>query len=303
MGLSPRGRGKHGGPADALQAAGSIPAWAGETGRQHFSRLYREVYPRVGGGNDSVTQFALLDSGLSPRGRGKPGGQVLYISPKRSIPAWAGETSAWAIMKSNARVYPRVGGGNVDGLTNGAAYWGLSLRGRGKPDQGPLPHDQERSIPAWAGETSRRRPPSPASRVYPRVGGGNRPPSTRVKVNRGLSPRGRGKLGQQPVPNALARSIPAWAGETVPRTPCRCRSGVYPRVGGGNLTFCPSPRTMSGLSPRGRGKLGIVVARVTGARSIPAWAGETHPLNKQATELTVYPRVGGGNRKYILTGS
>ncbi len=77
-GLSPRGRGKRrcfrcGGPLD-----GSIPAWAGETQKLPALPAPMRVYPRVGGGNGSSVAAAIISKGLSPRGRGKPGG-----------PAWA----------------------------------------------------------------------------------------------------------------------------------------------------------------------------------------------------------------------
>ena len=50
-GLSPRGRGKPLAQSFGDDYAGSIPAWAGETGdaRHHWAQT--EVYPRVGGGN------------------------------------------------------------------------------------------------------------------------------------------------------------------------------------------------------------------------------------------------------------
>ena len=50
-----------------------------------------------------------------------------------------------------------------------------------------------RSIPAWAGETSRGRLTKSAIKVYPRVGGGNAERGTERSDDDGLSPRGRGK--------------------------------------------------------------------------------------------------------------
>ena len=51
--------------------------------------------------------------------------------------------------------------------------------------------------------------------VYPRVGGGNRR-AFRDELNAlGLSPRGRGKPVVYPQLLRYARSIPAWAGETI----------------------------------------------------------------------------------------
>ena len=50
------------------------------------------VYPRVGGGNTVTDMMAALHRGLSPRGRGKQRRMLPDERPKRSIPAWAGET-------------------------------------------------------------------------------------------------------------------------------------------------------------------------------------------------------------------
>ena len=90
----------------------SIPAWAGETLRLLHGASSEEVYPRVGGGNATSEDSYDRNIGLSPRGRGKQGSDVLRAVPLRSIPAWAGETRALPAFAPSARVYPRVGGGN-----------------------------------------------------------------------------------------------------------------------------------------------------------------------------------------------
>ena len=140
-GLSPRGRGKLGVDDTPLANARSIPAWAGETGARsggyYFAAVYprvgggndrtelaepyaRKVYPRVGGGNAHVYAANRKRRGLSPRGRGKRNANARRTSGKRSIPAWAGETMRWAILRAPSKVYPRVGGGNAQ-LRRGAA--------------------------------------------------------------------------------------------------------------------------------------------------------------------------------------
>ena len=53
--------------------------------------------------------------------------------------------------------------------------------------------------------------------------------------------------------------------------------------------------TTGGLSPRGRGKRPPIPPWPRGARSIPAWAGETPPNRWPSGARKVYPRVGGGN--------
>ena len=133
IGLSPRGRGKraYGGDMGACQR--SIPAWAGETARPQNISCLIEVYPRVGGGNSLCPSPTRRDAGLSPRGRGKPRRKVVWDYPRRSIPAWAGETKPYILSNPSIAVYPRVGGGNEDNLDQAGANIGLSPRGRGKP--------------------------------------------------------------------------------------------------------------------------------------------------------------------------
>ena len=215
------------------------------------------------------------DGGLSPRGRGKPCRKNRPPLPPRSIPAWAGETAAIAGATLSGSVYPRVGGGNLEDnpiLTIGE---GLSPRGRGKLSRRWEAFPGNRSIPAWAGETTFGGILSAARAVYPRVGGGNVPLAFSTSSDNGLSPRGRGKLNGSITPQRPAGSIPAWAGETA----------VF-------VALRPPP---PGLSPRGRGKRGRPVHPQNLFGSIPAWAGETEKPQDRIFGFAVYPRVGGGN--------
>ena len=195
-GLSPRGRGKP--DPDIIMEDGlrSIPAWAGETADRTRSSKAARVYPRVGGGNAAITASQSKQSGLSPRGRGKPRHCPLWRCVEGSIPAWAGETEGYPAKRQNAEVYPRVGGGNPWANRHKKPGRGLSPRGRGKRDIGPQVKVGNGSIPAWAGETTapQRFPGTP--RVYPRVGGGNSSIGGNTSSCTGLSPRGRGKLSQ-----------------------------------------------------------------------------------------------------------
>ena len=155
---------------------------------------------------------------------------------------------------------------------------GLSPRGRGKRSHRSRATTPQRSIPAWAGETSGVPIGSDIAKVYPRVGGGNRPSVAAVSACRGLSPRGRGKLGAQSIAGRRARSIPAWAGETPQLSGSGIRKAVYPRVGGGNARSATYTAKVRGLSPRGRGKRVVRIDPLALDRSIPAWAGETRRL-------------------------
>ena len=172
------------------------------------------------------------------------------------------------------RVYPRVGGGTVSGYGNCQHQTGLSPRGRGNRLASQVRALFIRSIPAWAGEPGRGFGGGDFGRVYPRVGGGTNGVAAVATDQYGLSPRGRGNHPVDFPSNGYDGSIPAWAGE--PDTP---GSGltlrwVYPRVGGGTIIALHACFSHSGLSPRGRGNLRLLVAMCYNLRSIPAWAGE-----------------------------
>ena len=94
-------------------------------------------------------------------------------------------------------------------------------------------------------------------------------------MREGLSPRGRGKQRRRRRGRGGGGSIPAWAGETEARMARMRTGGVYPRVGGGNRALLAHPAEKAGLSPRGRGKRPVGIARIALQGSIPAWAGET----------------------------
>ena len=233
-GLSPRGRGKPGRRGRRWRPGRSIPAWAGETCHSIPCPYALPVYPRVGGGNSMPQSFAIPESGLSPRGRGKPRMTAYCGDSGGSIPAWAGETAQDLLGMQGGRVYPRVGGGNQERGPHLLGYDGLSPRGRGKRRRSRRNKGAGGSIPAWAGETLLLVAAVALLKVYPRVGGGNRQGCIRESPRKGLSPRGRGKPPACPHPAHPPRSIPAWAGETPEGRPAADMLQVYPRVGGGN---------------------------------------------------------------------
>ena len=235
LGLSPRGRGNHLGELVAVDAERSIPAWAGEPCCQWPTLLGLGVYPRVGGGTVALCCINATMAGLSPRGRGNLSSDLARAMIEGSIPAWAGEPKAGRCFAMQQRVYPRVGGGTVSSSHGRRRVPGLSPRGRGNRDGPARDIGIKRSIPAWAGEPSFRRPISGARRVYPRVGGGTESFVLRPSFFRGLSPRGRGNLTSNRWRGLRTGSIPAWAGEPGLERLADPRRKVYPRVGGGTL--------------------------------------------------------------------
>ena len=158
------------------------------------AKLASKVPPtvRVCGGTVGCTFAYLTGMGLSPRGRGNPLRPLVRGLIVGSIPAWAGEPPEVSALRAIAAVYPRVGGGTVVESLQESFQYGLSPRGRGNLDHGPLGDSRGRSIPAWAGEPAGIDSSRGEQGVYPRVGGGTGIPVPTLIGSPGLSPRGRG---------------------------------------------------------------------------------------------------------------
>ena len=233
------------------------------------------AHPRVGGENDETPLEAVSAAGSSPRGRGKR----LVLRPRRLlnglIPAWAGKTRTATRNRPRAPAHPRVGGENLrrhDGHTH---VEGSSPRGRGKRLVVLRPVHQERLIPAWAGKTVPAVSSMNAAKAHPRVGGENLLCGVMFRSMVGSSPRGRGKPRGDPRRGRVRRLIPAWAGKTRGRPAVSLVFRAHPRVGGENGKLDDAKHTLTGSSPRGRGKLAIGDRLRLVRGLIPAWAGKT----------------------------
>ena len=194
-GLSPRVRGNPKTMKSAQDAAGSIPACAGE--------------PPLGRRGPAVS------GGLSPRVRGNRWGNSASPQRTRSIPACAGEPAVCQPQRRPPRVYPRVCGGTSRTISCSVPWAGLSPRVRGNLRLAAVGGRSSRSIPACAGEpvlhTNYHKPLT----VYPRVCGGTPFKARRKAVRCGLSPRVRGNPAVRRLQRPHPRSIPACAGEPV----------------------------------------------------------------------------------------
>ena len=205
------------------------------------------------GGTKSQQLISGRGLGLSPRVRGNPLEKIRADYPTRSIPACAGEPSRHCPTHSENPVYPRVCGGTNRDTHILARLGGLSPRVRGNRPGYHLSGATIRSIPACAGEP--RITPSVAmkAKVYPRVCGGTITMVSAACVFVGLSPRVRGNRRGRWESRPKSGSIPACAGEPMPRrSPC-IRLPVYPRVCGGTFVVIPFAAIPLGLSPRVRG--------------------------------------------------
>ena len=313
-GLSPRVRGNLALVTFPSCDSGSIPACAGEPRLWLHAIWSQGVYPRVCGGTGTYDLATETLVGLSPRVRGNRWRWRSRWWTNRSIPACAGEPSAFLARFSVSPVYPRVCGGTLCKCWGNTSIVGLSPRVRGNRQ-----HPRNRlavlgSIPACAGEPSWHsqprisetvyprvcgEPPNVLSfqrlqRVYPRVCGGTPSKGRQKNCPPGLSPRVRGNRLQPTSYHFCRGSIPACAGEPRATGGRRTVEPVYPRVCGGTDTGLPVLSRLAGLSPRVRGNPGKTALMICAIRSIPACAGEPPSSSYSPPMLEVYPRVCGG---------
>ena len=172
-GLSPRLRGNQ--LRDFLNPGQprSIPAPAGEPCSLTALSASHWVYPRACGGTFCSCWDSLRTGGLSPRLRGNLCAGAPRCKNVRSIPAPAGEPYFVLPARLLATVYPRACGGTVPIVPGNPFDPGLSPRLRGNRCQVPARRVCGRSIPAPAGEPTRRpRLDSSPTTVYPRACGG-----------------------------------------------------------------------------------------------------------------------------------
>ena len=293
-GLSPRVRGNLRALARLLVRFGSIPARAGEPQSTPANRTISEVYPRACGGTfANITNMAQGD-GLSPRVRGNLPIVCVINERVRSIPARAGEPSAFTSSQSSSRVYPRACGGTGGCPTSCQYARGLSPRVRGNRWAGHPPAKHDGSIPARAGEPNARATGRWQPAVYPRACGGTGQPIAPSSGLFGLSPRVRGNQSRSWSSMQPAGSIPARAGEPTQGGNNSGAKPVYPRACGGTSASRPSTGTTTGLSPRVRGNLRRLPRLHRPDRSIPARAGEPGSRNWSPPTGGVYPRACGG---------
>ena len=156
-GSSPRVRGSHGVDQSRVLRIRFIPARAGEPKRRGADGSSREVHPRACGGASRRTASSSGDHGSSPRVRGSRPAGPPRRSPRRFIPARAGEPRRRASRRAICTVHPRACGGASTLRHEQPSSPGSSPRVRGslvRPG-GVLRH--VRFIPARAGEPRGRR--------------------------------------------------------------------------------------------------------------------------------------------------
>ena len=172
---------------------------------------------------------------------------------------------------------------------------GLSPPARGIQARPVGRRDVHGSIPARAGDPSRRARADSRRRLYPRPCGGSHALPQYLRVRLGLSPPARGIRGSIFGDALDARSIPARAGDPGGAWLGACRVRVYPRPRGGSMTKEVCDRIVRGLSPPARGIRRLLAFAIQASRSIPARAGDPRGVRAAGVIRRVYPRPRGGS--------
>ena len=296
-GSSPRVRGKPG-PLGLLPVAGRIiPARAGQTRCRSGNILYPPDHPRACGANPQEQRNSRPKVGSSPRVRGKPGFELDSEVAVRIIPARAGQTRPWRNGRGRTPDHPRACGANTWMSMSACAPFGSSPRVRGKLECVPFRQVAARIIPARAGQTRSTRSSSRRRSDHPRACGANPVQVWKYPLSAGSSPRVRGKLGEQTLPQRLVRIIPARAGQTRPVSLVGLPAPDHPRACGANMVWSSSFRSLAGSSPRVRGKQETQLRPRYWGRIIPARAGQTPSSSLGTVPVPDHPRACGANSK------
>ena len=171
--------------------------------------------------------------------------------------------------------HPRVCGENELLQERWARARGSSPRVRGKRVGNRCVSTWKGLIPACAGKTVCSAFSLVSSKAHPRVCGENRRPWHLVLVTRGSSPRVRGKRLSRSFRGQARGLIPACAGKTCLRSSRLSPAAAHPRVCGENSLRQLCDSSLSGSSPRVRGKLSGDGKQRASRRLIPACAGKT----------------------------
>ena len=270
-----------------------IPALAGNTSSREPCRAHGSDHPRSRGEYPAGVVCGSVAAGSSPLSRGILPVPLCPLGPGRIIPALAGNTVQKELRHPAGPDHPRSRGeysfANPMGLyENGSSPLSRGILGVRDPKVGPL-----RIIPALAGNTPSRPPPSGQESDHPRSRGeyaNNRAPPV---LAAGSSPLSRGIPGFRGVCDMDRRIIPALAGNTAPSRPTRPRSRDHPRSRG---EYTPGPcdrGTQAGSSPLSRGIPQTPERAAQNRGIIPALAGNTPGSGATTNPTRDHPRSRG----------
>ena len=295
-GSSPRVRGTLLTTVIVALAAGIIPACAGNTRQTRPHRSPPRDHPRVCGEHRVHEGRTRQRQGSSPRVRGTPRSSRSPEGHHGIIPACAGNTRRRLRMSPQGGDHPRVCGEHPFYFSGSRNRSGSSPRVRGTRPCGRLRTAPDGIIPACAGNTPARSPPSCPPRDHPRVCGEHLYSLVDIAADLGSSPRVRGTPGQGPSLVQDPGIIPACAGNTSALLRPLAAKRDHPRVCGEHVLPRPRAPIIKGSSPRVRGTLFRTIIDIEIRGIIPACAGNTRRVSPARTCIWDHPRVCGEHR-------
>ena len=231
--------------------------------------------------------------GPSPLARGSRNARRRARHRPRSIPARAGQPGHLCGGGANHRVHPRSRGAARITASTMSPPLGPSPLARGSPACGPCADRRQGSIPARAGQPSRRTWRALPLRVHPRSRGAANAESSASREAKGPSPLARGSRSSASLGTGWRGSIPARAGQPpgAPRT--RSTRRVHPRSRGAARSGALARIVDQGPSPLARGSRQSARQRFSPRGSIPARAGQPTPHLPKPDAEGVHPRSRG----------
>ena len=191
-GSSPHMRGTQVRLRDKQQSRRFIPAYAGNTLIVFVVIESTSVHPRICGEHGVFSSHCAFTAGSSPHMRGTRHQYCSFQSPKRFIPAYAGNTKAHLPQPSPLAVHPRICGEHVLPPTLMLVADGSSPHMRGTLPAPVRRAVSLRFIPAYAGNTWQGSVISTLMPVHPRICGEHPKSASRRATSSGSSPHMRG---------------------------------------------------------------------------------------------------------------
>ena len=258
------------------------------------------AHPRACGENRDPRHRELVRRGSSPRVRGKPPSPTGKPGTPRLIPARAGKTAPNNSQLRSSTAHPRACGENAPACCGLCHVVGSSPRVRGKRRSPRRRPPRGRLIPARAGKTDSTPTRCCTTTAHPRACGENLSKASRLSTKTGSSPRVRGKHAMIEEDRHKWRLIPARAGKTLAAAHRVAAPVAHPRACGENTCAPRRSASVSGSSPRVRGKRYYCQGCPFVDGLIPARAGKTRCGRARHRHRWAHPRACGEND--ILAG-
>ena len=293
VGSSPHARGTLEASPAARFFPRFIPACAGNAATARICSCPEPVHPRMRGERSVVAMDVKLENGSSPHARGTPIRPAVLVGQPRFIPACAGNAGGARNAHRQRPVHPRMRGERSMDATEKQRENGSSPHARGTHLAEDDRADEDRFIPACAGNARKKGLLIFYLPVHPRMRGERRGRPCQESLGVGSSPHARGTPPRHPCDTHGHRFIPACAGNARAWTWAKRSHPVHPRMRGERPPDPSSLMNVAGSSPHARGTQDSGQFGGHAGRFIPACAGNAHWPTCSSRISAVHPRMRG----------